>query len=394
MDAFESFKQQLQVALAHLHDPAYQFPMPITLALGCLPEDPACLAQSRLIERIESLAGDRDSTPGSRLLQAYEVLHRRYVLGLTQEEAALGLSMSLRSIQRAQPEAAHLLARRLWETLQAGPPAPHGADDWRSQVKHELLALQQGLPEAWADLDAVIQGVLRVAGAAARGRAEVSAGRVDPGLRVAVHPAALRQILLSVISRLQEGMTAGRITVTAVRSGTTVRVTVEASPRPANLLLDLRLADELLGAPGRLVEQASGADRVAYTLDLPVVEEREHHLVLAIDDNVDLGALYRSFCAGTAYELEHLRAGAEALEKAAALKPDLILLDVMLPDVDGWDLLLDLHANPETREIPVIVCSVIPDEQLALDLGARLYLRKPVWRELLIETFDRMTASA
>ena len=80
---------------------------------------------------------------------------------------------------------------------------------------------------------------------------------------------------------------------------------------------------------------------------------------------------------------------------AEGMHPDLILLDIMLPDVDGLDLLLDLHVNPATSAVPVIVCSVVADERLVLELGAALYLRKPVSRQQLLDAMgEASTATA
>jgi CheY-like chemotaxis protein len=73
-----------------------------------------------------------------------------------------------------------------------------------------------------------------------------------------------------------------------------------------------------------------------------------------------------------------------------AIPPDVIVLDVMLPDVDGWNLLLDLHEHPATRSIPVIVCSVVREENLAMSLGAALYLSKPVSPRQFIRALDQV----
>jgi CheY-like chemotaxis protein len=62
----------------------------------------------------------------------------------------------------------------------------------------------------------------------------------------------------------------------------------------------------------------------------------------------------------------------------------------MLPDVDGWDLLMHLHEDPTTREIPVIVCSVVREGKLALSLGAALHLPKPVEPCQLIQALDQV----
>ncbi len=56
----------------------------------------------------------------------------------------------------------------------------------------------------------------------------------------------------------------------------------------------------------------------------------------------------------------------------------MIILDLMLPNRDGWELLQILHANPDTASIPVAVCSILDDPELAFSWGAQFYLKKPV----------------
>jgi CheY-like chemotaxis protein len=62
----------------------------------------------------------------------------------------------------------------------------------------------------------------------------------------------------------------------------------------------------------------------------------------------------------------------------------------MLSDMDGWEILTLLHSTARTRSIPVIVCSVIRQEELALGLGASLYIPKPVGRQDFIQALDRV----
>ena len=61
----------------------------------------------------------------------------------------------------------------------------------------------------------------------------------------------------------------------------------------------------------------------------------------------------------------------------------------MLPGIDGWELLTHLHETPHTRAIPVIVCSVIRGEEMALALGATLYLQKPIRSRQFITALDQ-----
>jgi CheY-like chemotaxis protein len=69
--------------------------------------------------------------------------------------------------------------------------------------------------------------------------------------------------------------------------------------------------------------------------------------------------------------------------------PDVIVLDVILPDADGWELLMHLHEHPIARSIPIIICSVVREKELALALGAKAYLPKPVRRRQFISALQQ-----
>ena len=66
----------------------------------------------------------------------------------------------------------------------------------------------------------------------------------------------------------------------------------------------------------------------------------------------------------------------------------------MLPDMDGWELLAHLYEHPATRAIPIVVCSVIREEELALELGAAVYVPKPVRHGDLLAALDQALATA
>jgi CheY-like chemotaxis protein len=87
----------------------------------------------------------------------------------------------------------------------------------------------------------------------------------------------------------------------------------------------------------------------------------------------------------------HVAKGDKLFEMIGEQAPDIIILDIMLPDVDGWKLLTRLREMPETRSTPIIICSVIRGQALALALGAALYVPKPVRRQQLIEALDRVS---
>jgi CheY-like chemotaxis protein len=79
------------------------------------------------------------------------------------------------------------------------------------------------------------------------------------------------------------------------------------------------------------------------------------------------------------------RSGEDGLRTVQQVMPDAILLDLMMPGMDGWELLQRLRTDGDTQDIPVIICSVINDPELAYSLGASKFVPKPVTRETLLE---------
>jgi len=139
------------------------------------------------------------------------------------------------------------------------------------------------------------------------------------------------------------------------------------------------------------VEAHVDGDRAFLWVGLPSVGKIT---VLVVDDNPDMARFYRRSAEKTSYHIVHTAGGQNLFETIAATAPAVIVLDVMLPDIDGWELLTRLHQDPATRPIPVIVCSVVREEELALSLGAAHYLPKPVRSREFIQALDRVLAQA
>lgn len=100
--------------------------------------------------------------------------------------------------------------------------------------------------------------------------------------------------------------------------------------------------------------------------------------VLIVDDDELLQELVKIALEGEGYEVHQALTGAELWRVLASLKPDIIVLDVMLPDADGRELLAKLKSNPKTNSIPVMLWSARPRESdVDLDeLGAEVFLQK------------------
>ena len=113
-------------------------------------------------------------------------------------------------------------------------------------------------------------------------------------------------------------------------------------------------------------------------------------LVLVAEDNPAAAQLLTHQLERGGFRVERARTGGEVLRKARDLKPRAITLDILLPDMDGWDVLARLKADPATRDVPVIVVSVTENRELGIALGAVDYLVKPVAANELMECLARI----
>jgi CheY-like chemotaxis protein len=80
----------------------------------------------------------------------------------------------------------------------------------------------------------------------------------------------------------------------------------------------------------------------------------------------------------------------KAKEEILRIKPYAVTLDIMMPGKDGWTVLTDLKSDPETREYPVIICSIMEQADKGFSLGAADYLVKPILEEDLVHALDRI----
>jgi len=112
--------------------------------------------------------------------------------------------------------------------------------------------------------------------------------------------------------------------------------------------------------------------------------------IVAIDDDPEVLSLLRDSLVPAHFRVAGARRADEGVELARALHPVAITLDIMMPDKDGWQVLRELKADPELRTIPVIVLSNVSERARGTTLGAAEYLVKPVERNILLDTIERL----
>lgn len=391
---FQAFRKDVQQALTHLYNPDFSPPESILQRIPDAEQRPDAW-QTLLTQEITSLQPGPDVPMNSRLQRSYDILTMRYIDKLTQEQAAEQLNMSLRSLQRAQRQAILTLVYRLWnrscqELEQPTPGTP--ADHWQEQLDLELQRLEQSAGPPKSDVLTILQATQRINCARAPQRYALNISGSSPGLTTPFHAPILQQVLLSLLDRIAEYAPSDVIEIYVQRvEGHRLRITLTGGHMKLDEEINFPLAERVLAAQENGTLSVINHAPLTIQLDIPlIVREDEVRTILFVDDNTDLAILFETYCTGTPFHLEHVREGAFVQEKIAEVQPDLMILDVMLPDMDGWELLIDLQANPATATIPIIVCSVVPDAHLAVELGAHSYLQKPVWRQQFLDAVTQV----
>jgi CheY-like chemotaxis protein len=151
------------------------------------------------------------------------------------------------------------------------------------------------------------------------------------------------------------------------------------------------------GKIGILSSEIGKGTTFFFTLPLeptPVEAEEEINqgslTVLAVDDDAQVISLYERYLKPQGYQVVPCTNPNLALAKAKAVHPIAITLDVMMPDKDGWQVMHELKSDPATRNIPILICSILEDEDKGISLGASDYLVKPFMQDDLVGAIARL----
>lgn len=332
-----------------------------------------------LLEAVESLrvSGLPLQAAGQR---PYRVLLGRYVEGRTTPELETELALSSRQIRREQKEGleamASFLRQRMHQRQTQGPDAGP-------------------LPAATetVDTDELLEGIVETLKPLARERGVDL--QVEFSTPLPPVSAARITMRLALLNLLRRAVTASQKVVVRVKpSGKRVELHVEASGQAGRIWpLDekpngLTKAERLLQDSGGNLVRLGLTGRVeAAVVQLPVALRPT---VLVIDDEPSDVRMYTRYLSRQAYKVQGVTDPREAFRLATEMHVDAILLDVMMPHLDGWEFLQRLRTNPETRDVPVVVCSVWNEPDLALSLGASEFLRKPVTQQQLLSALRRL----
>lgn len=405
----EDFIRELRFAYNHLYDWAVlRKSSLITLFELQNDKDASTSLRNILRDAIEAIKPQGEKNEKLKSWRIYQLLYARYTEQLSQSEAAHDLGLSLRHLRREETLALETVGSFLWDhyrlekkwqnpiqpisNLDPDPAAEITTPDRYS----ELEWLQQSIPYESVKIQDLILEILNLDDAAIRKQMiHVEFNLSEKLPPVITKRTTIRQALLSIVS-----------TVINIIPEGTLEFSAEIQPSELSLIIEgfavseinppvfpdeektsvLYQLIELSG--GKLTVRSNGqADaQITAIISLPV---KDIVKVMVVDDNRDTLQFIARCLTGTRYLLIPVNEPDKAVETAVVNQPQVIILDVMLPKIDGWELLGYFQNHPELRDIPVVIFSIVPQDQIAKDLGALAFLRKPVSRDDLLAFLDQ-----
>ncbi len=341
------------------------------------------LLQKDLSRAIHMLDSSEIRSASSSPVRRHHVLRLRYVERLTIQSISYELDMSERQVYRDLRQGEEDLTTILqsWYMEEMDEPSPGDSE------KSELVTLEiEQLKTEFQTID--IKGLIYSARSSIdqllsiRNVNVVIQAPPEPVL-VSTDPVVAKHVLINLLSsavQRSDGNTL-RLLLRSTDDRTVLSLHFTQKYEEHESLLN-EITTEILYRLQWEILQNSVQDST-HTLELSF--GKNIPTVLVVDDFEGLSQLLKRYLARYRCYVLAAADGASGLSMAREIQPDAIILDVMMPNMDGWEVLQRLRNHPDTRHITVIICSVFDDPGLARALGASSFLSKPVKREDIIQ---------
>lgn len=345
------------------------------------------LLQKDLSRAISMLDSSEIRSLSSSPLRRHHVLRLRYVERLTIQSISYELDTSERQVYRDLRQGEEDVATILqsWYVEETAEPSADDPD------KRELVTLEiEQLKTEFQTID--IKSLVYSARSSIEQLLSIRNVSVDiqappEPVLVSTDPVVAKHVLINLLSSAAQRSDANTLRLhlrsTDDRTSLSLQFTDETDGHDP-LLNDItteilyRLKWEILQ---NCVQNSTHILELSFGKNIP--------MVLVVDDFEGLSQLLKRYLAGYRCYVVAAADGASGLGMARELQPDAVILDVMMPDMDGWEVLQRLRNHPDTQHIAVIICSVFNDPGLAHALGASSFLSKPVKREDIIQALKQ-----
>lgn len=386
-DSAQRLAEQVKDALEHLYDLSYLERHPLAERWSEA-NPPLEMAGQRL--RRELLAAIELLSPGPGIpfcapqARAYNLLIMRYVEGMTVQEAAYKLNISRRQAHRDLGEAIEKVTAVLSSrhpTLALQEPSAVQL----SSVQAEVARLESS-PRSLDIRTLLKRAQEMITPLAAQRQIRLRTELPQEPLALLTDPVMAEQVLVSILSHAIGQAFPGDLHLCLIAGEECITCSLRYLPERRATPIDLVIAQLVERLEWRVEQEDQPDGFRIITLIMP----RSRAVILVIDDNEGLVTLVKRYLVEHAYRVVPAANSLEGLRLAQELLPDAIVLDVMMPEISGWEVLQRLRNYPKTANIPVIICSVLNNPELAYSLGASFFLPKPISREAVLNALRKL----
>ncbi|MFN3980413.1 MAG: response regulator [Caldilinea sp.] len=395
--ADEVLLESLRDALNHLYNPERLHASPLLQICGAsAASQPAARLQQILLDAIHAMQPPANESAVSVRRRMYNILRLRYEQQFSQKEVAAQLGLSVRQYRRLQQSALEALAFQLSEQFELVAPV-RIAPQTQAELPDALQWIVKLPHDEIARVDQVLEDVLGlIAPLAQRQEKELIVEHTAP-VCSAIHPLVLRQALVNLLNASILHTAPRTITLRIDEDGRQVKIIIFASIEAAYTSVHAPLVLPELVMAQTMLRHFGGELNAAFMPDRRLVAEVRLPSaalapVLVIEDHTDTLALLQRYLVDTSYSVIAVSDPQQAVALAALHQPCAILLDVMMPEMDGWAVLMQLRQDERTASLPVLVCSVLDQSELAMSLGANGFLHKPITRPALLAALNACRA--
>ncbi len=392
----EELEQQVRDCLSHLYDYSYlrDHPLVQTLVTDQSGANQVQSFRQIISETIDRLRPDTGATFHSKQARIYNILMLRYIDQQQPQDVMHQLALSERQFYRDHPKAIQTLSQLLHERLTGVAPPEVASPAADISVESEVQRVHNQAEQSGIDLHALLKGaIIATQSLANQHQVEVTLALSDELPVIGLHSGVLRQTVLLIMSQLIVRIAAGgSLSIDAELIGRMCEIAFQlesieddAATLYAALSGYKSLQTLINTIEGALDCEQLNAEMINVRLEIPLNQQT----VLLVDDNPDMITLFQRYLAGRAYHVLIAPDAEQAIRLARQSRPDVIILDVMLPGTDGWEVLQNLKSHPATRAIPVLICSVLDALDLAQSLGADAYLKKPPSQSEFLDALAR-----
>lgn len=395
----ESFEQEVRECLAHIYDftAMQNDPLAKKLAPHLNGLERIQTARKMVIEAIEKLNEAERGNLQSRHSRLYNILLLRYIEEHPTPTVLQQLALSERQYYRELQRAIWVVSQILWEQISNTAGSESAPEIDAISVQSEIERAYQLANAVETNLAAFIATIIQsIHSLVDQRHITIFTDAPDPTLVVNISQQTLKQAVFYIISEMLKGMPAnGEIYLSASRMSNETEIILGVTTEDTHVtklqttLEQDKTIEYLLGVVGANLNSTSSQNgALEVRLRLPSHQKN----ILVIDDNPDFIALVERYLANSSYTVIGIQEGFEGIQLSQKLQPLAIILDVMMPEWDGWDVLQHLKNHPATQHIPILICSVLDISELALSLGADNYLKKPPGRVDLLTLLGQLEA--